>query len=160
MLQDARRGDALPRGRELDEHAPAVDAASLVERDEAVRARHAGGGVEAQARVDLGRDTPGHDLQDLETEAHQHLVDDGVLRLAPVRLHGGRKQRCVGRHAHGFQNERRVGGGVARGVLRELLEVAAVGDDGRELLELVELVHGMRWMGWRLCNLVDGKRRV
>ena len=52
----------------------------------------------------------------------------------------GQQRRVVGL-LHRLQDQRRVGRRVAWRVLRHLLEVAGVGDNGGELLELVELVH-------------------
>jgi hypothetical protein len=57
---------------------------------------------------------PGTTFRISQPEAHQHLVDDGVQRLAAVRGHGLGQQRRVVGLLHGLQDQRRVGGGVAR----------------------------------------------
>ena len=143
LLELARRLDAFPGGGDLDQHPLARDARGLVQRDQAVRTRDRGGSVEAQARVDLGRDAARHHLQDLQAEAHQHLVDDLVERAAAVRRHRLGQQRRVLGLLHRLQDQRRIGRRILRRELGELLEVAGVGDDGGELLELIELIHGV-----------------
>jgi hypothetical protein len=114
--------------------------------------------VEGQPRIDFGAHAPGHDAQDLQAEAHQHLVDDLLQRPRAVGLHGLGQQRRVLRLLHRLQDERGVGGRVARGELGELPEVAGVGDDGGVLLELVELVHGRLGGGNRSARAVAGWR--
>ena len=52
------------------------------------------------------------------------------------------QQLCLGRHSHGLENQRRVGGGVLRRKTADLLKIAGVGDHGGILLEGIELVHG------------------
>jgi hypothetical protein len=90
---------------------------------------------------------PGTDLQDLDAETHQHLVDQLVQRLALVHADGVGQQRRVVGQLHRLQDQRRIGGGVARRKGRELPEIAGVGDDDGVLLELFELVHALRPRG-------------
>ena len=125
----------------LIQDALAVDAGRLVGRDDALATGHAGGGVEAQPRVDLGRDAARHDLQDFAAETDQDLVDHRVHRRTFLRLDHLLEQIGVIVLLHRFEDQRRVGRGVGRLVLIELFEIAAVGDHGGELFELVELVH-------------------
>ena len=143
-LQSLGSADAFPGAGDLDQHAVDVHALGLVQLDQALGARHRGFGVERQARVHLGGDAPGDQRQDLAAKAHQQPVDHLVQRLAAVARHGVGQQRGVFGLLHRLQDQRRVGGGVARLVLRDLPEVAGVGDHGGELLEGVELVHGAR----------------
>jgi hypothetical protein len=75
---------------------------------------------------------PGTTFRISQPEAHQHLVDDGVQRLAAVRGHRVGQQRRVVGLLHGLQDQRRVGGGVARRIGRQLVEVAGVGHHGGE----------------------------
>jgi hypothetical protein len=143
VLQDARGLDAFPGRGDLDEHTLAADAGGFVQPDQAVRTRHIGRSIKAQAGIDFGRDTARYHLQDLPPEAHQHLIHHFVQRQPAVgsdRL--GQQRRVVGL-LHGLEDERRIGGRILRRKLGELLEIARVGDDGGELLELVELVHGV-----------------
>ncbi len=76
LLERLGRADALPGRGELDEHALLADALLRVERDDAARARQRARRVEAEARVDLGRDVARHELQDLAAEVHGELVED------------------------------------------------------------------------------------
>ena len=52
-------------------------------------------------------------------------------------------QRLVVGFLHRLEDQRRVGGGVLRLELAQLLEVASVGHDRGQLFECVELVHGL-----------------
>jgi hypothetical protein len=95
----------------------------------------------------FGRDAARHDLQDLEAEGDEQAIHDVFRGLARVVLHGLGQQRLVVVLLHGLQDQRRVGGRVARGVGLHALEVAGVGDHGGVLLELFELVHGGGFIG-------------
>jgi hypothetical protein len=70
-LELARGLDALPRRGDLDQHALLLDADALVERDERLGLGDRAGLVEGEARVDLGRDAAGDDLEDLRAEVHE-----------------------------------------------------------------------------------------
>ncbi len=141
VLERLGRLDAFPGRRHLDEHAITVDAGPLVKRDQMVRACDRGAGVEAGAGVHLRRDPPGNDLEDLEPEAHDHLVDELRQRQAAVRSDDLVEQRRIGRLLHGLQDQRGVGGGVPGRELRQFPEVAGVCNHGGALLQLLELVH-------------------
>eukprot|EP00754_Rhynchopus_humris_P018783 Rhum_TRINITY_DN14614_c20_g1::Rhum_TRINITY_DN14614_c20_g1_i1::g.104443::m.104443 len=133
--------DALPRGRELDEHAVLRHAGLLVQRDDLARLGDAAVLVEGQAGVHLRRHTLRHVLQDLQAEVdgqlRRRLVKHLSLRLAVLAAvrHGVRRQRLVLLLARGGEQQRRVRGGVLRLVLRDELEVRGVRDNGRVLLE-------------------------
>jgi hypothetical protein len=151
-LQFGRGLDALPGRGDLDQHAIATHALALVERHQAARARQRGGLVEGQARVDLGADATGDVFEDLESEAHQHTVHHLVHRRTSMGLDHLGQQRRVVRLLHGLEDQRGIGGGIARRELRQLQEVAGVGDDDGVGLELLELVHG--GSGWRRAGIV------
>ena len=104
-LQLGSRLDAFPGGGDLDQHAVAANACGLIERHQATGAGHGGSGVKRQACVDFSRDAAGHDLEDLQAKAHQHLVDDLALRRAPVGGHGVGQQGRVVRLLHRLQNQ-------------------------------------------------------
>ena len=141
-LELRRSLDALPGGGDLDQHPLAANALRLVQRHEATRPRHGGGGVKTQAGVHLGGHTPGHMLQDRLTKAHQQVVHHLIQRLPTVGRHGIAQHRGIVGLLHRFQDQGRVGGGILWPELRQLQKVAGVGDHGGVLLEGFELVHG------------------
>ena len=142
-LEFGRGLNALPGRSDLDQHTLAGTALRLIQRHDATRPRHGGGGVKAQSRIHLGRHTAGNGFQNLTAETHQQVVHHRIQRLAPVRGHGLGQQGRVFGLLHRLQNQGRVGGRVLRLELGQLLEVAGVGDHGGELFEGVELVHGV-----------------
>ena len=79
----------------------------------------------------------------VERGAQFEGVDDLVQRRTALRGHRLLQQRRVVGLLHGLQDQRRVGGRIARRELRQLPEVAGVGDHGGVQLELVEGGHGM-----------------
>ena len=131
-LELLRGADALPGARDLDQHALAPDAGRLVATDEATRPFRGRARVEAQARLDLRRDAAGHALEDLAAEGDEQRVRHRRLavlacasRLAQRLLH----ERAVARVLRGLEDQARVGGGVARPIARDGVEIARVGDD-------------------------------
>ena len=85
------------------------------------------------------RSTRGPDqLQDLGAECDQQAVDDEIGAFVAMIADGFLEDRLVRILLDGLQDQRRVRGRVLRLVLRKLLEIARVGDDGRVLLQLVE----------------------
>lgn len=66
--------DTLPGGGNLDEDALLGDAGILVETDDLLGLGDGGLLVEGETGIDLGRDTAGNDLQDLDTEVDEKLV--------------------------------------------------------------------------------------
>ena len=77
------------RRRELDEDALLLDAGALVHRDERAGLLDARLRVVGEARVDLGRDAAGDDLEDLEAELDGEAIDGAlhdVLGAAALRL--------------------------------------------------------------------------
>ncbi len=138
LLQHLGGADSFPGRGELDQHALAADAGGFVQVDQFAALVDRALGVERQARVDLGRDAARDDLEDFGAEGDQQAVDDDVGRFAGVIAHGFLEQRLVRILLDGLQDQRRIGGRVLRLVLRELLEIARIGDDGGVLLQLVE----------------------
>jgi hypothetical protein len=86
--------------------------------------------------------TTRHDFQDFQPEAHQQVIDDLVQGPRTVLRDRRLQQRRVLRLLHRLEDQRRVGGGIARRELRQLMEIAGVGNDRGVGLELFELVHG------------------
>jgi hypothetical protein len=78
------------------------------------------------------------DQQVVENARQQFLAAGLRLVVGDGLVH----EKLILRHLRGLEDERRIGGGVARRELFERGEVAGVGDDGGELLELIELVGG------------------
>lgn len=66
--------DTLPGGGDLDEDALLGDAGILVETDDLLGLGDGGLLVEGETGIDLGRDTAGDDLQDLDTKVDEELV--------------------------------------------------------------------------------------
>ena len=145
-LEHFAGANALPRRGDLDEDAFASDALPLVEFDESVRLGDERLGVEGHVRVRLGRDAARNDLQNLHAKRDEQVVHDLIEQFLAARAglpgvgDGLFDDGFVFRHLRGLEDERGIRGRVLRRVLLERGEVAAVGDDGRELLELVELV--------------------
>ena len=132
----------FPGGRHLDQYPVNVNAFGLVQRNQAFAARHGGGGVKAQARIDLGRDPARNQRQDLAAKAHQQPVHDLVQRPVLEAPHGVQQQRCVIGFLHRLQNQRRIGRGVLRLELGQLFEVTGIGYHGGVQFQDIELVHG------------------
>ena len=102
------------------------------------RARAPGGG-EGFSRASTSVDTPRHHLENRAAEAHQHVIDDLVERLA----------RCAATVPSAAARSRllhalRISEGLvvaSRGAnCASCLKLPGVGDDDGVLLELVELV--------------------
>lgn len=66
--------DTLPGGGDLDEDALLGDTGILVETDDLLGLGDGGLLVEGETGIDLGRDTAGDDLQDLDTKVDEELV--------------------------------------------------------------------------------------
>lgn len=66
--------DTLPSGGDLDENALLGDAGILVKTDDLLGLGDGGLLVEGETGIDLGRDTAGDDLQDLDTKVDEELV--------------------------------------------------------------------------------------
>src|SRR6478752_7910598 len=159
--------DALPSGAELDQHALALDSGSFVQLDEVARLVDAAIPVEAEARVDLGRDTTGDQLQDLAAEIHEQLVHEGNgLGFLIARLLLGIAQRLfhevlVLRLLCSLEQERRVGGRVLRLGFADSFDVAGIGYHGRVLLQRIEQRHRnppelrVGWTWALLCARVE-----
>ena len=137
LAEQARGLDALPGGGDLDQDPVAVDAGGLVERDEMPGLGDGGVGVEAEARVDLGGDATGDDLEDLAAEGHREAVQGGVDIAAVLPHPVERPVHQVGVLGHGrrLQQQARVGRRVARLEGLDALEVASIGDDEGVSLE-------------------------
>ncbi len=112
--------DALPSGAQLDQYALAIDTRGLVQLDEVARFVDAAVFVEAEARVDLGRDAAWISFKISIPRVHEQLVHEGRgLGLLIARLLLGIAQRffhqvLVLRLLRGLEQERRVGGRVLR----------------------------------------------
>ena len=144
LLQRLGGLDALPGGGDLDEHPVGRDTFGLVQLDDAFGAGAGGLGVKTQAGIHLGGHTAWHAGQNLAPKTHQQPVHDFIQRAAPELGHRVGQQRLVVGLLHRLQDQRRVGRGVLRAKLRQLLEITGVGDHGGELLQGFELVH----VGW------------
>jgi hypothetical protein len=70
--------------------------------------------VSKLSRASTSVDTPGHHLEDLRPKRTSTWSTMDVQRLAPVRGHRLGQQRRVLRLLHRLEDQRRVGGGVAR----------------------------------------------
>ena len=127
--------NTLPRGGDLDQHAVDVHTLTLIQVDDAARARHGCLGVEAQAGVHFGGHAAGNEAQDFAAKAHQQAVHHLVQAVRSVLRHRILEQGGVLRHLHGLENERRVRGGIARSIGRELFEITGVRHDRGELFE-------------------------
>ena len=90
--------DTLPGGRNLDEDALLLDADGVVERDELLGLGLGRLLVVREARIDLGRDTAGDDLEDLLAEF------DELHRPRQVRQPHARKQRWARYGQAGFKS--------------------------------------------------------
>ena len=77
--------DAFPGGGNLDEDTLALDTERLVEGDEVLGLLDGGLLVVRQTGVDLGRDTAGDDLENLDTESDEEAVGGKVELLRLVR---------------------------------------------------------------------------
>jgi hypothetical protein len=99
LLELARGLDTLPGARDLDQDALLLDTLRLVERDELLRLRLRLLLVEGQARVDLGRDAAGDDLEDLRAEVNE---------LRRGRSNGGGQRRQWRRAAEGSRSRARA----------------------------------------------------
>jgi hypothetical protein len=64
-LQRLGRLDAFPGAADLDQDPLAIDTRAAITLDQGARLLDGARGVEAEARVHLGRDAPGDQLQDL-----------------------------------------------------------------------------------------------
>jgi hypothetical protein len=139
-LEDLGGADAFPGAGDLDQHAVPGAAVRLVERDQAAGLGQRRLGVEAQPRVDLGRDPAGHDVEDRVAERDEEPIE-GILGVAR-RAERGLDQRRVRRIGGRLQDQRRVGRRVLRAVFLDRGDVAGVGDDHGVLLQGFEVVHG------------------
>ncbi|AEK61271.1 conserved hypothetical protein [Collimonas fungivorans Ter331] len=142
LLQHFGGPYAFPGRGDLDQHALAVDAGSFIQLDQGVSFVDAALGIEGQARIGFGGNPARDDFQDFLAEGDQQVVDDVGSRQLRVFLDCLAQQRLVFRLLHRFQDQRRIGGGVARRKCLDRLEIAGIGNDGGVLLELFELVHG------------------
>ena len=98
----------------------------LVKLDEMPAFGDQRGGVEGQVRVGFGGDAAGNDFQNFQAEQNHQIVEDvreqflaGELGL--VVGDGLVHEELIFRHLRGLENQRGIGGGVAR---RELFEEA------------------------------------
>ena len=142
VFQAPGRFNAFPGGGDLDQHAINVYALGLIQLNDAFTPGEGGVAVKAQARIHLGRDPAGHSCQNLAAKSHQQAIHDFIQCAAFEFADHAGHQWLVVRLLHRLQDQRRIGGGILRFELRQLLEVARIGNDGGELLERIELVHG------------------
>mmetsp|Transcript_26656 Transcript_26656/g.70671 ORF Transcript_26656/g.70671 Transcript_26656/m.70671 type:complete len:290 (-) Transcript_26656:397-1266(-) len=70
LLELLRRLDALPRPRQLDQHARTRDACSLIHLNDAARTAQRFFLVKRGANVNLGRNIAGHELDDFQAKFH------------------------------------------------------------------------------------------
>lgn len=98
--------------------------------------------VERKARIDLGGNLSGNDLQDLLAELYEEVVQCGVnlvlnvLAVLLAVLDGSVDQLLVVGLLGGSENEGRVGGGILRLVLLNGRKVTRVGDDSLQNLHV------------------------
>ena len=98
--------------------------------------------VEAQTGIDFGRDTPRHDVENLEAEGDGQLVQGDADALAGVGrfLFGVGEclfdQRRVFGHLNGLEEEAGIGGGVTGLIFADAVEIAGIGDDDTGLFKL------------------------
>src|SRR5207344_3353522 len=110
-LQRLSRLDAFPGAADLDQDPLTVDARSAIQLDQRARLVDGAGGIEAEARVDLGRDASGNQLQNLQAEIHGQLVHEdrglgGAVRALLGGMRGGLlHQAAVLRQLSRFQQE-------------------------------------------------------
>ena len=141
LLQLAGGLNAFPRGSDFDQHPIHMHALPLIQFNQTLGTRDGGHGVKAQAGIHLCRDATGNMLENLAAKTHQQMVH-GVVQITRAHLgHGLRQQRCIFGLLHRLQNQRWIGGGILRLVLRQLMKVACIGHHGGVLLEVFELVH-------------------
>ena len=133
---------SFPGRRHLDQYAVDVNALCLIELDDALGAGHGCTRVETESGIDLGRDAPRNDGQNLTTKTHQQAVHDLVERSVTVSCHDVCQQGPVLRLLHCFENQRRVGRRVLRQVGVDLPEIPRVSHHRGVLFECVQLVHG------------------
>ena len=110
-------------------------------RNDALGARDVCGGIKRQTRIHLHRHTPRDDAHNLAAKAHNEAINQLIhwrIRMCGFHL---RDEWRVFRLLHRLQNQRRIGRRILRLKLRELFEIAGIGNDGGELFESVELVH-------------------
>ena len=106
--------------------------------------------IEAQARIDFGRDAARHDLQDLLAEVHREAIHErlGALRCRHAGAIGIRErrvdQRPVLRLLRRLQQQRRIGRRVLRPELAHRLDVAGIGHDGGDTLQGIEQGHAIQ----------------
>jgi hypothetical protein len=98
--------------------------------------------VSKDSLASIGGHAARDNLQDFRAEGDQQMVDDLADRGVRVVAHGFFQQRLVLVLLHGFQDQRRIRGGVTRRIGLDRLEIAGIGNNGGVLLELFELVHG------------------
>jgi hypothetical protein len=166
LFQRLGGADAFPRGGDLDQDALAIDAGRFVQGDQFTALGDIGLRVERQGGIDFSRDAPWNDLQDFHAKRDQEFVDHGAGGGAGAIGHGLGQQRLVFFLLDGFQDQRRIGGGVAGRKGLDRLKIAGIGHDGGELLELFELVHQVslrlnvrcsRWHRGRPRPLIPGR---
>ena len=138
FLEDLGRLYALPRGRHLDQYAILADPHLLVHAYDIPSLPDGPHRVERQTSVDLRGDVSRHDLGDLRTEGDGEPVH-GHGEVAVAVGYGVVDDVGVLRHRRRAVYEARVRGGILGGELLDRIEVAGVGDDGREFLELFDL---------------------
>ncbi|MNS89991.1 hypothetical protein D3C72_1240240 [compost metagenome] len=119
-----------------------MHAFGLVQRDDALCADHGCLGIEREARIDFGRNPARNDGQDLGAKARQQAVHDFIGGLATELLDCFRQQRRIFRLLHRFQDQRRIGGGILRLELRQLVEIAGICHHRGQRFQCIELVHG------------------
>ena len=132
--------DAFPSGGDFDQHAVLGDAGFFVEGDDLARFGEGAGGVEGKTRVHFGGDATGDDFEDFEAEDDEQAINDLIEAGGGTGVGDGFiEQGGILGHGGGLEDERGVGGRIARGEGLHALEVAGIGDDDGELFELVEL---------------------
>jgi hypothetical protein len=116
-----------------------ANAGGFVQRDELLRAGHGGGGVEGQARVHLGADAAGHELEDLQPEAHQHTVHHGRQGQARCWATVSASSGAYSGLLRGLEDQAGVGGGILRRELGHLWKLP---------VSATTVVYCLSWSSW------------
>ena len=108
---------------------------------------HRGFAVERQPGIDFGRNTAGHDLENLLAEIDEQPIDqrsEFLLLSAFVvvrRLDRFVDQSLILRHLGRLINQRRIRRRIARRVFGKRFEIAGIGNDDGHRFELFEKTH-------------------
>ncbi len=131
--------NALPGGRQLDQDTIVADTRIIVEFNDTFCFGDRRFGVIRQTRVNFGRNTPRHQLQDLQANIHRQLIGrvNNLLRaVAALLFRPGDSivnQLTIFRDLRCVKNERRVSCSILRLIQFHCRDISGISHYGGEL---------------------------